>query len=70
MMHISLADFVLIEAVKLLLVGKRSQGTYITDLRLSAGEHRGTMNAGNQINLCGKRTNLGKLSAIRTLVIL
>ena len=70
MMHISLAYFVLIQAIDLLLLGQRSQSTYITDLCLSTGEHSGTMYTGDDIYLCCQRTDLGDRTTIGTLVVL
>ena len=69
-MHISLAYFVLIQTIDLLLLGQRCQSTYITDLCLSTGEHSGTMYTGDDIYLCCQRTDLGDRTAIGTLVIL
>ena len=70
MVHISLAHFVFIQSVQLLLLGERSQRTYIADLGLSPSEHGGTMNSGDQVNLCRQRTDLGDLTAVRALAIL
>ncbi len=69
-MHIALRGFVFIQAVQPLCVGKRRQCGNRTDLRLSAGKHRRTMNTRNQINLCCKRADLRNLPAVRTLMIL
>ena len=69
-MHISLADFIFIQAVDPLHLGKRSESGHGTDLGLSAGEHGGAMHSGDDIHLCRQRTDLVDGTAIRTLVIL
>ena len=69
-MHISLAHFVLVQAVDSLLLGQRRQGTHIADLGLAAGEHSGAMYPGNDVHFGCQRTDLGNLTAIGTLMIL
>ena len=69
MMHIALAHFIFIKPVKLLLLGQRSQRTYITDLGLSTGKHGGSMYSGNDINLRCQGTDLGNLTPVRTLMV-
>ena len=68
-MHISLAYFVLIQAIDLLLLGQRCQSTYVTDLGLSTGEHSGTMYTGDDVYFCCQRTDLCDCTSIGTLVI-
>ena len=70
MVHITFADFIFIQPVYSLLLGQRRQGTYITDLSLSAGEHGGSVHSGNNVNLCRQRTDLGNGTSVRTFVIL
>ena len=69
-MHITLACLIFIQAIQTLCLGQRSQGTDVADLSLSSGEHGRTVYTRDDINLCGQRTNLGNLTAVRTLVIL
>ena len=69
MMHVSLAYFMLIQSIQLLLLRQRSQRTYVTDLSLSTGEHSGTMYSRDNIYFSCQRTNLGDLTSIRTFVI-
>ena len=68
-MNISLDTYIFIKSVNLLCFGKRSQCGYVADLCLSAGEHCRTMYTRDDINFCSKLTDLGNLTAVRTLVI-
>ena len=69
MAYISLAYFVLIQAIDLLLLGQRCQSTYVTDLGLSTCEHSGTMYTGYDVYFCCQRTDLCDCTSIGTLVI-
>ncbi len=70
LMHVTFGGLELIQSVQFLCFGKRSQCCYVADLSLSTGEHCRAMYARDQINLCSQRTDLGNLTAIRTLVVL
>ena len=70
LMDISLLSYVRIKSLNPLSLRKRSKGTYVTDLGLSSGEHCGSVNSGDDINLSGKRSDLSDLTAVGSLVIL
>ena len=70
MVHISLADLVLVQAVDPLGLGQGSQGTYVADLRLSSREHGGPVNPGNNVNLSRQPADLVDLTSVRALSVL
>ena len=59
-----------VKALNTLCLGQRSQSDNVTDLGLAAGEHSGTVNAGNDVDFCCQRTDLIQCTAVRALVVL
>ena len=68
--HITLAGFILIQAVNPLCIGKRCQGAGVKDLGLSACEHTGTVYSGQKVHFSRQMADLINGTAVRTLVIL
>ena len=69
MVHISLADLVLVQAVNPLGLGQGSQGTYVANLGLASGEHGGAMHPGDDVHFRGKRTDLRDFTSVRPFVV-
>ena len=69
-MHITFLCDIFIQSVDFLYFRKRSKRNNVTDLRLSALEHCGTVYSRDQIHFCGQRADFIDRTSIRAFVIL